>query len=151
MITGPGGYYPVMSEILAAGGVLWRAADRAEGVEIAIIHRPKYDDWSLPKGKLEPGETLLEAAVREVWEETGHDVAVGPNLGVITYLKANRKGQYQDKVVHFWAMHEAGGQFAPGDEVDDLEWIPPALVDRRLTYPMDQEVVRRLEWALASA
>lgn len=140
-----------MGGILAAGGVLWRDARRAGGLQIAVIHRPRYDDWSLPKGKVDSGESLLDAAVREVWEETGHQVVVGPDLGAISYLKANRKGRYQVKTVHFWAMRASGGGFAPNQEVDEMDWIPPADADRRLDYHMDQEVVRRLTWALSSA
>lgn len=140
-----------MSEILAAGGVLWRPADHAERHDIAVIHRPKYDDWSLPKGKLDPGESLVDAAVREVAEETGHHVVVGAALGVITYLKGDRTGRYEEKAVHFWALQDAGGHFEPGDEVDGLEWLRPAQAHRRLSYDMDREVLRRFEWALASA
>lgn len=149
-VTTVSGYDPRMSEILAAGGVLWRPAVHAERRDIAVIHRPRHDDWSLPKGKLDPGESLVDAAVREVAEETGHRVVVGAALGVITYLKANHRGRYEEKAVHFWALQDAGGRFEPGDEVDELEWLRPAQARRRLSYDMDREVLRRFEWALAS-
>ena len=140
-----------MTEILAAGGVLWRAAPSGGGLEIAVIHRPKYDDWSLPKGKVDPGETLLQAAVREVLEETGHHVVVGMHLGMVSYLKANRAGAYRDKVVHYWTMREAGGRFVAGDEVDDLRWVTTGAAQRLVSYAMDLEIVGRFTWALAPA
>lgn len=140
-----------MSEILAAGGVLWRPSDSADGIEIAVVHRPKYDDWSLPKGKPDAGERLVEAAVREVWEETGYHVEVGPSLGMVTYRKERRRGGYHDKAVHYWAMRAAGGKFVPGAEVDDLVWLPPAHADQRFTYGMDPEIRGRFTWALRSS
>src|ERR671919_800445 len=82
--------------IRAAGGVLWRSISKDRGgepvVEVAVIHRPRYDDWSLPKGKLAPGESEIEGAVREVWEETGFRVRMGRPIGEIRYLKRNSFG-----------------------------------------------------------
>jgi 8-oxo-dGTP pyrophosphatase MutT (NUDIX family) len=77
------------SPIKAAGGVVWRLASDADGarVEVAIIHRPRYDDWSIPKGKLAPGESQLEGGIREVMEETGYRVQPGRSLGEVRYLK----------------------------------------------------------------
>ena len=140
-----------MTEILAAGGVLWRPAPSRGGLEIAVIHRPKYDDWSLPKGKVDPGETLLEAAVREVLEETGHRGVVGVHLGMVSYLKANRAGAYRDKIVHYWEMREAGGRFTAGKEVDDLRWVTTGAAERLVSYAMDVEIIGRFTWSLAPA
>src|ERR671917_1510797 len=88
-------------------------------VEVALVHRPRYDDWSLPKGKPHSGETLPLTAVREVGEETGHTVALGARLGSTRYLV--RWGQ---KVAHYWAARSTGGSFRPSEEVDELRWLP---------------------------
>lgn len=109
--------------IQAAGGVLWR---RENGVvEVALVHRPRYDDWSLPKGKLDPGERHLGAARREVYEETGARTRVGRRLGDSRYLVLSPLGPVA-KVVRWWALECAGGQFQPGPEVDALHWLSPA-------------------------
>src|SRR5690606_11312898 len=114
LVTGP--------PIRAAGGVLWRHAPGDGGrVEVAVIHRPRYDDWSLPKGKLAAGESELEAAVREIREETGFHVRVGRPLGVTRYSKETVSGA-RPKVVRWWAMQGEGGGFSPTREVDDLVW-----------------------------
>ena len=104
----------------AAGGVLWRPAAGSAGVEVALVHRPKYDDWSLPKGKLEPNEHPLLAAVREVWEETGHVGVPGRPLGETRYVKDG-----DPKRVRYWAMSAEAGSFTPGAEVDQMMWLPP--------------------------
>src|SRR2546423_7236132 len=101
----------------AAGGVLRRLRPDGEA-EIAVIHRPKYDDWSLPKGKLEPGESFEQAALREVEEETGLICELGPELGSVGYR--DRKGR--SKLVRYWAMRPRGGEFRPNREVDELRW-----------------------------
>jgi 8-oxo-(d)GTP phosphatase len=129
--------------IRAAGGVLWRTAFAADGssmVEVALIHRPRYDDWSLPKGKLAPGEAELEGAVREVLEETGHRVRVGRSLGETRYLKANG-GITRPKVVRWWAMEDEGGIFSPSREVDDLRWLSLADAADQLTRESDREIL----------
>jgi 8-oxo-dGTP diphosphatase len=130
--------------IQAAGGVVWRLAAHENGtnVEVAIIHRPRYDDWSIPKGKLAPGESLLEGAVREVHEETGFRVQVGRPLGEIRYLK-NSGGTTREKVVHFWAMRATGGEFSPGAEVDELRWLPLGEARELVTRATDREVLER--------
>src|SRR5579885_3571336 len=92
--------------IEAAGGVLWRPALGGAGVEVALVHRPKYDDWSLPKGKLGGGEHVILAALREVWEETGFMGVVGRSLGEIRYLKEG-----VPKRVRYWAMRAESGRF----------------------------------------
>ena len=90
------------------------------GIEIALVHRPKYDDWSIPKGKLNSGEHPVVGAVREVWEETGSTGVPGRPLGEIRYLKDGAP-----KRVRFWAMRVASGEFVPNDEVDQMMWLPP--------------------------
>jgi 8-oxo-dGTP diphosphatase len=123
--------------------VLWRTAEASDGtsaVEVAVIHRPRYDDWSLPKGKLAPGEAELEGAVREVLEETGHRVRVGRSLGETRYLKANG-GITRPKVVRWWAMEDEGGIFSPSREVDELRWLSLADAAHLLTRDTDREIL----------
>lgn len=106
--------------VLAAGGVLWRG-DPADP-EVALVHRPAYDDWSLPKGKSKRGEHVLITALREVAEETGYRSRVGPYLTASRYpVTVGRKSV--DKVVRYWAMREAGGEFQPTREVDGVRWL----------------------------
>jgi 8-oxo-dGTP diphosphatase len=119
-------------EVKAAGGVV-----RRDG-RIAVVHRPRYDDWSLPKGKLDPGETWEEAALREVREETGLECDLGEELSSTRYH--DRKGR--SKLVRYWLMDPVGGEFAPNDEVDELRWLAPAEAARELSYPHDAELVR---------
>jgi 8-oxo-dGTP diphosphatase len=122
--------------IRAAGGVLW---DNCDGVlRIALVHRPRYDDWSLPKGKLASGEHVLLAAVREVAEETGYAASVGRPLGDVQYLKEGTP-----KTVSYWAMQSRGGTFAPNDEVDEILWLPPQHAQRLLTQDRDRDVITR--------
>jgi 8-oxo-(d)GTP phosphatase len=122
--------------IEAAGGVLWRAATGGSGIEIALVHRPKYDDWSIPKGKLEPGEHQVIAAVREVREETGYVGVPGRPLGEIRYFKDGTP-----KRVRYWAMQVASGEFADNDEVDQMMWLPPREAKRHLHPDRDQGVL----------
>lgn len=129
--------------IRAAGGVLWRRDPDDDGaVEVALIHRPRYDDWSLPKGKLAAGESELEAAVREILEETGFHVRVGRPLGETRYAKETDGGT-RPKVVRWWAMQAEGGNFSPTGEVDDLVWLAPSDAAVRLTRPSEVEVLER--------
>jgi 8-oxo-dGTP diphosphatase len=124
-----------VTEVRAAGGVVWR--DGAAGREVAVVHRPRYDDWSLPKGKLLPGEDWLEGALREVQEETGLRCEPGEELEPARYL--DRKGR--DKLVRWWSMRPVGGAFEPNDEVDDLRWLAPAEAIERLDYDHDRRLV----------
>lgn len=130
--------------VYAAGAVLWRpgrgtrAKSGSRPVEVAVIHRPRYDDWSLPKGKVDPGETSPVAAVREVLEETGHHSHLGRRLSTITYPVDQGV-----KRVHYWAARSTGGQFAPGHEVDELTWLPVAEAMKKLDYGQDRKVLRR--------
>src|SRR6185312_137349 len=121
--------------VYAAGAVLWRPGGKktAKTVEIAVIHRPRYDDWSLPKGKVDPGETAPVAAVREVLEETGQHSLLGRRLTTITY--AIDQGV---KKVHYWAARSTGGEFEPGNEVDELVWLPLAEAMKKLDYAQDR-------------
>ena len=129
--------------IRAAGGVLWRhAPGDGDRVEVAVIHRPRYDDWSLPKGKLAAGESELEAAVREILEETGFHVRVGRPLGVTRYSKETVSGA-RLKVVRWWAMQAEGGGFSPTREVDELVWMAPDQAVERLTRATDVEILER--------
>jgi 8-oxo-dGTP pyrophosphatase MutT (NUDIX family) len=122
--------------VRAAGGVVWRMAKG--GPQVLVVHRPKYDDWSLPKGKREPGETDEQCAVREVDEETGLRVTLGRELLPTSYR--DRKGR--DKVVRYWEMTvAAGAAFVPNDEVDELRWVALEDAAAILTYPHDADVV----------
>ncbi len=126
--------------VLAAGGVLWRPGHRESGEEVAVIHRPRYDDWSLPKGKVDPGETEPVTAVREVFEETGHRVELGRRIATVSYPIEPRT-----KRVQYWSARSNGGSFAPNNEVDDLIWLSAAAAIKKVSYPYDRKVLRR--WA----
>jgi 8-oxo-dGTP pyrophosphatase MutT (NUDIX family) len=127
-------------EILAAGGVVWRRADHG-GREFAVIYRPKYDDWTLPKGKLDPGETFEQAALREVEEETGLRTRLGRRLGDTEY----RDRHNRPKLVQWWAMEAESGEFKPNDEVSELVWLSPEEARARLQYPRDRELIAEVE------
>jgi 8-oxo-dGTP pyrophosphatase MutT (NUDIX family)/phosphohistidine phosphatase SixA len=132
--------------IRAAGGVVWRHIESSghdEALEVAVIHRPRYDDWSIPKGKLASGESEIEAAVREVMEETGFRVRLGRPLGQVRYLKRAVQGQ-RPKVVRYWAMQAQGGSFSPNREVDELRWLTPAAAQELLTHERDRQLVDKL-------
>lgn len=126
-----------MTPIRAAGGVVWRPA--AVGVEVCVVHRPRYDDWSLPKGKLDPGERPLAAAVREVAEETGVRAVPQVRLRSIGYRSDGRP-----KVVDFWSMVAVGtGGFQPDTEVDGMRWLPATEAAELVSYPHDAGVLRQ--------
>jgi len=123
-------------EIRAAGAVLWRPAGR--GTQVALVHRPKYDDWSLPKGKLEAGEHRLLAAVREVAEETGIQVTLGRHLSPVRYPVDG-----QPKVVDYWAARvpARASHFIPNHEVDRLDWVALTQAAGRLSYDHDVDLL----------
>ena len=122
--------------IRAAGGVLWRSGPA--GIEVAIVHRPRYDDWSMPKGKLDDGEHPLHAACREVVEETGVRPAVGRRLPQQEYTLGPDR-----KTVDYWAMTPAdAADFVATDEVDSLRWVRPAEAATWLSYDRDRELLR---------
>jgi 8-oxo-dGTP diphosphatase len=127
------------AEVLAAGGLVVRTTDEG-GVEVAVVHRPRYDDWSLPKGKLDPGESWEAAAVREVEEETGMRCELGEELEPARYL--DRKGRR--KHVRWWRMTPLGGSFTPSREVDELRWLEPEPAIVLLDYEHDRDLVRSL-------
>jgi 8-oxo-dGTP pyrophosphatase MutT (NUDIX family) len=118
--------------IKAAGGVVMRDG------RIALVHRPRYDDWTLPKGKLDPAESFEQAAVREVEEETGLRGRPVRELPTIGYRVGNRP-----KIVRYWLMDlEHDGPFVPNDETDELRWVALDEAMRLLTYDRDREVLR---------
>lgn len=117
---------------------MWRTDDAHAGPVIALVHRPRYDDWSFPKGKVDPGETEPVTAVREVMEETGFASELGLRLIVVSYPITQGV-----KTVRYWAARALGGEFLPNDEVDELIWLPPAEAMKRLQYPHDRKVLRR--------
>jgi 8-oxo-dGTP diphosphatase len=125
---------------LAAGGVLWRGDPQTAGSEreIAVVHRPKYDDWSLPKGKVSGGEQLVVTARREVCEETGAIADCGQVVGEQRYRVA--AGQ---KYVRYWAMASRNGTFEANEEVDELQWLSARRAVRKLSYPHDRQLVQR--------
>lgn len=131
-----------LTPVLAAGAVCWRETDSG-GVEILLVHRPRHQDLSLPKGKLDPGESLPAAAVREVEEETGLRVALGVPLGNVEYTLPTGRG----KRVSYWAAEVEGGAatppFEPNSEVDQLHWLELDAARRALSYEHDVEVVDR--------
>ncbi|MFL5866597.1 MAG: NUDIX hydrolase [Thermoleophilaceae bacterium] len=122
-------------EVLAAGGVVVRDD------KIAVVHRPKYDDWSLPKGKLDPGEGFEAAALREVEEETGLRCSLGRELPSTEYRDA--KGR--QKLVRYWEMTPLGGEFAPSEEVDELRWLDPAGAAELLSYDHDRDLLEAVK------
>ena len=123
-------------DVLAAGAVVWRRRR-----EVLLVHRPTYDDWSFPKGKLDPGEWLPAAAVREVGEETGLTIRLGPPLGTQRYLNGDRM-----KSVHYWVGWAVGSDDVSGylvnSEIDDVQWMPWKAAMERLTYPYDRETLK---------
>src|SRR5581483_1141957 len=125
------------AEVRAAGGVLVKR-DEAGQPRVAVIHRPKYMDWSLPKGKLEEGESWLDAALREVREETGYRCEPGVELPPVSYLDRHSRR----KLVRYWLMDPVQGAFEAHDEVDALRWATGDEADELLTYEHDRELVR---------
>ena len=122
--------------VRAAGTVLWRHSPFDGRVEIALVHRPRYDDWSLPKGKLKRGEDFAAAAVRETREETGMQCVLGATLPVTRYLVQGRP-----KEVRYWSARAGEGGFVPSREVDRMAWLPPVAARHRLTHDRDRPVV----------
>jgi 8-oxo-dGTP diphosphatase len=129
--------------VRAAGGAVWRRSAGGD-LEILLVHRPRYDDWTLPKGKLEGSETHEQAAVREVEEETGLRCALGVELHTTSY----RDRRDRPKRVRYWAMTVLGGDFHPTDEVDEIRWAPVADAPALLTYDRDVDVVAALAAAV---
>ena len=122
-----------MKPVEAAGGVVLH-----EG-RVLLVHRPRYDDWTLPKGKLDRGESFEDAALREVWEETGLRCTLGRELPGTEY----RDRKDRPKVVRYWLMELAGepGSFEPNEEVDEVRWLAVEEAAAELTYDRDREVL----------
>jgi 8-oxo-dGTP pyrophosphatase MutT (NUDIX family) len=135
-------WVPKKGHVRAAGGIVWRmmGANR----EVLIVHRPRYDDWSFPKGKRENGESDEHCALREVEEETGLVVELGPPLITLTYV--DHKGR--DKTVVYWAMTVAAGcdadVFVANEEVDAMRWVSAIEAEQRLTYDDDRRLLASL-------
>jgi 8-oxo-dGTP pyrophosphatase MutT (NUDIX family) len=121
--------------VRAAGGLVVRDGD--DGIEVLVVHRPKYGDWTLPKGKCEAGETDEDCARREVLEETGLECRLGEELSSTTYLDS--RGRH--KRVRYWLMRPVGGELAFTHEVDTARWLTPAQAAALLTYDRDREVL----------
>ncbi|MGH8887614.1 MAG: NUDIX hydrolase [Egibacteraceae bacterium] len=125
--------------VRAAGGVVWRRENGGQA-QVLLVHRPKYDDWTFPKGKLEPGEDHESAALREVAEETGLHCRLGAELTSATY----RDHRERLKRVRYWAMVPIWGAFSPGAEVDEVRWLPLDLAGLWLSYDRDRTVLASL-------
>jgi 8-oxo-dGTP diphosphatase len=122
--------------VYAAGGVVWRTVDGK--YKVLLIHRTKYRDVTLPKGKVDPGETEPVTAVREVHEETGYSAILGRRLAAVSYPV-----DQSVKKVRYWAARRVDGEFSPNAEVDELKWLPVAEALKHLEYPQDRKVLRR--------
>lgn len=122
-------------DVRAAGCVIWgkSAGER----RFAVVHRPRYDDWSFAKGKLDPGETELEAALREVLEETGLEGEVGPALPTVFYEDHRQRS----KSVHYWTLEHTKGAFVENDEVDELRWCTANEAVELLSYEHDRTLL----------
>ncbi len=129
--------------VLAAGGVVWRR--QGDRVHVVLVHRPAYDDWSLPKGKVDPGETDEDAALREVEEETTVVAALGSELPSTMYL--DRSGRF--KRVRYWAMTVVSGEPGGANEVDCAEWVDLPEAVSRLSYSHDIDVLEAFRSLMA--
>ena len=129
---------PEAAEVKASGGVVWRRGDR--GIEVALVHRPRYDDWSFPKCKLDKGESWEDGALREVEEEIGMRCRLGHELPPTSY----RYNKGRAKVVRYWMMEPLDGEFVPSDEVDQVRWLSTADAGRLLSYEHDRELLRQV-------
>jgi 8-oxo-(d)GTP phosphatase len=132
----------VADELRAAGAVVWRPA--GSGIQVVLVHRPKYDDWSLPKGKLEPGEHVLLAAVREVAEETALEVTLGRRLPPVQYVSGE-----VSKRVDYWVATAPGAgtqaAFEPTSEIDEVAWLAASSAPTSLSYERDAELLAEFQ------
>ncbi|WP_420099939.1 NUDIX hydrolase [Corynebacterium sp.] len=142
--------------VFAAGAVLWRRTSPqgpgtpetaggpdGDGIEIAVIHRPHYDDWSLPKGKVDPGENVITTATREIAEETGYSPTLGWLLGYIHYPLGSKT-----KVVYYWTAEVTDGEFRENNEVDELRWLSPSAAKAMVSHDADRDVITAAEEVL---
>ena len=127
---------PETAEVKAGGGLVVRPGEN--GHVVALVHRPRYDDWSFPKGKLDRGESFEDGALREVEEEIGLRCRLGKELSPVTY----RDPKGRSKVVRYWLMEPIEGEFVPSDEVDEMRWLPVADAEELLSYERDRELLR---------
>lgn len=127
----------VSGVVVASGGVVGRRGE-AGHLEVLLVHRPAYNDWSFPKGKALDGEPAAEAALREVHEETGYRCSLGPELATLEYQDRNSSR----KLVRYWSMTVTGGEFAPNPEVDEIRWLSPEAALHLLSYSRDRAVLR---------
>lgn len=125
--------------IRAAGALVWKPSQEC-GIRVGLVHRPQYNDWSLPKGKARSGETAAQAAAREVAEETGFHAAIGRILTSVSY-----QVPAGPKTVQYFAARRQSGSFSPSQEVDKLEWLPPQGAREKLTYDFDRTVLDAFE------
>ena len=125
-----------MTDVLvrAAGGLV-----RRDGA-VLLVHRPRYDDWTFPKGKAEDGESDEECALREVWEETGLNCTLGDEIASTDYVDSRGR----PKRVRWWLMNPVGGNFEPTDEVDEIRWLEPVEAARLLSYERDLVLLQYL-------
>ncbi|MEU1816462.1 NUDIX hydrolase [Streptomyces roseifaciens] len=126
--------------VQAAGCVLWRRSSVGEGIELALVYRPKWADWSLPKGKLKRGEDARDGAVREVLEETGMTCTLGAALPTARYVDALGR----PKEVRYWAAQAVSGEFVPNREVSRMLWLTPDDALRKLTHERDRKLIAAL-------
>ena len=131
----------VTDEVVRAAGGLVRRRNQNGVVEIVLVHRPAYEDWAFPKGKLHPGESEREAALREVQEETGLLCRLEREIGISSY----RDARGRPKTVRYWEMAPVGGVLAPANEVDDVRWVPVDDVAAALTYQRDRDLLAHFE------
>jgi 8-oxo-dGTP diphosphatase len=132
-----------VSPVLAAGALCWRVTAKGK-VKVLLVYRATHGDTSLPKGKVDPGETLPETAVREIAEETGLIIGLGPPLGVVEYVMPNGR----DKVVYYWSAEvskdaRANSTFVSNDEIESLHWVTLDEARTRLSYPHDIDILDR--------
>jgi 8-oxo-dGTP pyrophosphatase MutT (NUDIX family) len=125
--------------VRAAGGIVLRRVAGADEWEVALVYRASRGDWGFPKGKLEPGETELFCARREVEEETGLLCNIGAYVGQTQYVDRRKR----PKIVHYWLMEPLDGVFAPTEEVDDMQWVPLGIADRVLSYEHDRVLLAK--------
>ncbi len=126
---------PSSATVRAAGCVVWTGTP--EALRFAVVHRPRYDDWSFPKGKVDEGETELECAIREVEEETGLVGDIGAELLTLGYVDHRDR----PKTVRYWLLERTGGAFVVNDEVDELRWLSTAEAADLLTYEHDRHLL----------
>jgi 8-oxo-dGTP pyrophosphatase MutT (NUDIX family) len=126
--------------VRAGGGVVWRRGEDGR-VEIVLVHRPAYDDWSFPKGKVDGGESEADAAVREVEEETGLHCRLGREVGTSSY----RDARGRPKTVRYWEMTPIGGELAPAHEIDRARWVALEEAPGALTYDRDRRLLEGFE------